>query len=72
MAIIEAAPAGGFGAICPEVPGANGQGKTVAAARKSLRDPIRLIFEGRIADACRGLLEDAIQTEIAVRSNGAN
>jgi len=65
-AIIEAAPEGGFWAICPEVPGANGQGETVAAAKKSLRDAIRLIFEDRIADACRGLPEDAIQTEIAV------
>jgi predicted RNase H-like HicB family nuclease len=65
-AIIEAAPAGGYWAICPEVPGANGQGETVAAAKKSLRDAIRLIFEDRITDARRGLPEDAIQTEIAV------
>ncbi len=28
-AIIEAAPEGGFWAICPEAPGANGQGKTI-------------------------------------------
>ncbi len=48
-AIIEAAPEGGFWAICPEVPGANGQGETVAAAKKSLRDAIRLIFEDRVA-----------------------
>lgn len=42
-AIIEAAPEGGFWAICPEVPGANGLGETEAAAKKSLRDAIRLI-----------------------------
>ncbi len=65
-AIIEEAPGGGYWAICPEVPGANGQGETVAAAKTSLRDAIRLIFEDRIADARRGLPEDAIQTEIAV------
>jgi predicted RNase H-like HicB family nuclease len=65
-AIIEEAPEGGYWAICPEVPGANGQGETVAAAKTSLRDAIRLIFEDRIADARRGLREDAIQTEIAV------
>ena len=65
-AIIEQAPGGGYWAICPEVPGANGQGETVAAAKTSLRDAIRLIFEDRIADARRGLPEDAIQTEIAV------
>jgi predicted RNase H-like HicB family nuclease len=28
-AIIEAAPEGGFWAICPEVVGANGQGETI-------------------------------------------
>ena len=33
-AIIETAPGGGYWAICPEVPGANGQGETVAAAKK--------------------------------------
>ncbi len=65
-AIIEEAPEGGYWAICPEVPGANGQGETVAAAKTSLRDAIRLIFEDRIADARRGLPEDAIETEIAV------
>src|SRR3954471_17011166 len=37
-AIIEEAPEGGCWAICPEVPGANGQGETVAEAKKSLRD----------------------------------
>jgi len=65
-AIIEAAPEGGYWAICPEVPGANGQGETVAAAKKSLRDAIRLIFEDRIDDARRGLPDDAIQTVVAV------
>ena len=31
-AIIEEAPEGGYWAICPEVPAANGQGETVAEA----------------------------------------
>lgn len=65
-AIIEEAPDGGYWAICPEVPGANGQGETVAAAKKSLRDAIRLIFEDRVADARRGLPREAIQTVVAV------
>jgi predicted RNase H-like HicB family nuclease len=55
-AIIEAAPEGGYWAVCPEVPGANGQGETVDEARASLRDAIRLIFEDRIevfSGACR-------------------
>ena len=65
-AIIEAAPEGGFWAICPEVPGANGQGETVDEAKESLKDAIRLIFEDRVADAKRGLPDDAIQSVVAV------
>jgi predicted RNase H-like HicB family nuclease len=65
-AIIEAAPEGGFWAICPEVPGANGQGETVEEAKISLRDAIKLIFEDRVEDARRGLPDDAIQTVVAV------
>jgi len=65
-AIIEEAPEGGYWAICPEVPGANGQGETVEEAKKSLADAIRLISEDRLADMKRGLSDDAIQTVIAV------
>ena len=65
-AIVEEAPEGGYWAICPELPGANGQGETVDEAKSSLREAIRLIFEDRLADARRGLPEDAIQTVVAV------
>lgn len=65
-AVIETAPEGGYWAICPEVPGANGQGETVDEAKASLRDAIRLIFEDRIDDIRRGLPEDAIQTVVVV------
>jgi predicted RNase H-like HicB family nuclease len=65
-AVIEAAPEGGFWAICPEVPGANGQGETVDEAKASLRDAIRLIFQDRIEDIRRGLPEDAIETVVVV------
>lgn len=65
-AIIEEAPEGGYWAICPEVPGANGQGDSVEAATANLRDAIRLIFDDRIEDARRGLPDDAIQTVVAV------
>ena len=44
-AIIEEAPEGGYWAICPEVPGANGQGETIEAAKESLRSAIELINE---------------------------
>lgn len=65
-AIIEAAPDGGFWAVCPEVPGANGQGESVEEARVNLRDAIQLIFEDRLEDVRRGLPKDAIQTVVAL------
>ena len=65
-AIIEPAPEGGFWAMCPEVPGANGQGETVEEARLSLRNGIRLVFEDRLEDIRRDLPSDAIQTVVAL------
>jgi predicted RNase H-like HicB family nuclease len=65
-AIIEAAPEGGFWAICPEVPGANGQGETIEEAKTSLRQAIELILEDRKADILRGLPEDAIQDKVMI------
>jgi predicted RNase H-like HicB family nuclease len=44
-----------FVAYCPEVPGANGQGRTKAAARKSFAAAIALILRDRRVDALRGL-----------------
>ena len=64
-AIIEKAPEGGFWAICPEVPGANGQGETVDEAKESLKQAISLILNDRIEDIKRGLPDDAIQETIA-------
>jgi len=64
--VIEKAPEGGYWAICPEVPGANGQGETVDEANASLRDAIRLIFDDRLEDVRRGLPDDAIQTVVVV------
>ena len=60
-AIIEPAPEGGYWAICPEVPGANGQGETVEKTKRNLIEAIQLIFEDRRSDIMRGLPEDAIQ-----------
>lgn len=65
-ALIDAAPEGGFWAVCPEIPGANGQGETVEAARNSLRDAIQLIMEDRVEDMRRGLDESVIQTVVSV------
>ena len=65
-AIIEEAPEGGFWAICPEVPGANGQGETLEEAKQNLKEAIQLIFEDRVEDMKRGLPDDAIQTTVAL------
>ncbi len=65
-AIIEKAPEGGYWAICPEFPGANGQGETVEEAKESLKQAVLLIVEDRIEDVKRGLPEDTIQDTIAV------
>ena len=47
-AIIEKAPEGGYWAICPEVPGANGQGETVVETKESLQEAVFLIIEDRL------------------------
>ena len=65
-AILEPAPEGGYWAICPEVPGANGQGETVDETKESLRQAIELILEDRRADILRGLPDDAIQDTVLV------
>ncbi len=46
-------------AYCPEIPGANGQGKTREEARTSLSETIVLILEDRREDALRGVPDDA-------------
>lgn len=52
-------------AYCPEVPGANGQGRTKDEARDSLAEAVRLILEDRREDGLRGVPEDA-EREILV------
>jgi len=53
-------------AYCPEVPGANGQGRSVQECKASLAEAIGLILEDRREDALRGLPEDAIREVIAI------
>ena len=55
-----------FVAYCPELPGANGQGRTKDEARKSLVDAISLILEDRRADALRGLPPDAESETVTI------
>ena len=54
-------------AYCPEIPGANGQGKNKAAALKSLRDAIALILDDRRKDGLRGVPPDAVREKVTVR-----
>lgn len=65
-AIIDRAPKGGYWAVCPEVPGANGQGETQDEAKENLRQAISLILEDRLEDALRGLSEDVVRERITV------
>ena len=53
-------------AYCPEVPGANGQGKTIEECKAILATAISLILEDRRQDSMRGLPKDAICEVIAV------
>ena len=63
-AVIEAAPEGGYWAICPEIPGANGQGETPAEAKAHLEEAIELIMEDKREDFLRGVPEGAIRETI--------
>lgn len=65
-AIIEPAPEGGYWAICPEVPGANGQGETIEEAKASLKAAIELVLEDRRADMLRGIPEDAVLDKVII------
>jgi predicted RNase H-like HicB family nuclease len=65
-AIIETAIEGGYWAICPEVPGANGQGETIEEAKTSLKEAIQLIFEDRLLDIRRGLPNEAIEETVLI------
>ena len=55
-----------FIAYCPEIAGANGQGKTKAECLKSLAEAIDLILADRREDAFRGLPANAMRERVAV------
>ncbi len=54
-------------AYSPEVPGANGQGRTVEECRQSLADAIALSLEDRRQDAAKGLPADALHDVVVVK-----
>lgn len=54
-------------AYSPEIPGANGQGRTKEEARRSLADAIALILQDRREEGLRGVPPDAEQETVTVK-----
>ena len=52
---------------CPEVPGANGQGRSVEECRDSLIEAIRLILADRREQGLAGVPSNAIRETVIVR-----
>jgi predicted RNase H-like HicB family nuclease len=55
-----------FIGYCPEIPGANGQGRTLEECRDSLREAIALILHDRREDGLRAVPDDAIRETVTV------
>ena len=53
-------------AYCPEIRGANGQGRTKEAAKQNLAEAIELILEDRREEGMRGVPEDAIKEVVSL------
>ena len=53
-------------AYCLEIPGANGQGRSMDEARENLAEAIGLILEDRREDALRGVPKDAVRDTVIV------
>ena len=53
-------------ACCPEIPGANGQGRTREEARASLAEAIALILQDRREDSLRGVPASAERDTVIV------
>ncbi len=58
---------GWYIAYCPEIPGANGQARTVPESLHSLAEAISLILGDRREDARRGLPAEAIQEVVVIQ-----
>ncbi len=54
-------------AFCPEVPGANGQGRSEQEAADNLAEAIRLILEDRREDGLRGVPSSATIGRVQVK-----
>ncbi len=56
-----------FVAWSPEIPGANGQGRTVEECRENLGAAIQLILEDRREDGLRGAPSDALRETVTIQ-----
>ncbi|MGA2166889.1 MAG: type II toxin-antitoxin system HicB family antitoxin [Terracidiphilus sp.] len=56
-----------FVAWSPEIPGANGQGRSVEECRESLGAAIQLILEDRREDGLRGAPADALRETVTIQ-----
>ncbi len=54
-------------AYCPEIPGANGQGRTIEECRANLTEAIALILQDRREDTLRGVPENAVKEMVVVQ-----
>ena len=54
-------------AYCPEIPGANGQGRTKDEARESLAQAIALILEDRREEGLRGVPPHAERETVVLK-----
>ncbi len=51
----------------PEIPGANGQGRTIEECRANLGAAIQLILEDRREDGLRGIPPDALRETVTIQ-----
>ena len=56
-----------FVAWSPEIPGANGQGRTVEECKASLAAAIQLILDDRREDGLRGIPETAVRETVKIQ-----
>ncbi|GAI96503.1 unnamed protein product, partial [marine sediment metagenome] len=54
-------------AYCPEIPGANVQGRTKEECLQSLSDAINLILQDRREDALRGVPSDTVREVVTIK-----
>lgn len=55
-----------FIGYCPEIPGANGQGRTREECKESPSEAIRLILDDRREDGLRGVPDNALREVVTV------